>query len=349
MKLFQKVMAVVLTVAVIASFASVSMISASAEEAVLSGIRWFPVPENRQNDDAWEVECWAEGCLCQRYTETAETNGYSNFLDTEYTANGGLTISRNETEIIVNEQDYTANYWPRIRTISLETSPEFDMKTADTFYFDFVAHEGTSWNVLLSINGIGIKLSKVISDAAGVTGVANSDADGAAGTYKGSFNLQAAIEEISKESGTASGTNAVALKNMKKTFVPQLAIFCVGPTTASITINEMFISSASDATGANCSFVDMGLLTGYGDEWYELQEEEEAPAEDEEDVPAVDEEEPSFEDDFEDATTTEANDETDSTTKAPVAAEKAEGGFIGWLRGMGGLFAWIADLLDSIF
>ncbi len=273
MNMFKKVLAVVLSVLVIASFASIGM-TASAEETTINGIRWFPVPENRQNDDAWEVECWAEGCLCQRFTETAESNGYTNFLDTEYTENGGLTISRNETEIIMNDQDYTANFWPRIRTISLETSPEFDMKTADTFYFDFVAHEGTSWNVLLSINGIGIKLSKAISDAAGVSGVANSDADGAPGAYKGSFSIQAAIEEISKESGTESGTNAVALKNMKKTFVPQLAIFCVGPTTASLTINEMFISTADDTTGANCSFVDMGLLTGYGDEWYELQEEE---------------------------------------------------------------------------
>ena len=237
-----------------------------ADIGTIEGVRWFPVPENRQFDDAWEVECMKDGCLCQRFNETAEDTGRANFLDTVYGDDGSLTITR-------NGNDQTPGiYWPRIRTISLETAPKFDMKTADTVYFDFTVTPGTTWNVMLSVNGMNVKLSKVISDAAGVRGVANSDADGTAGTYKGSFNFWDALSEISTESGTESSVNAMALQNIKTLFVPQLSIFCVGDVGASITIREFYIATAADVDGDNCTFVDMGLLTGLGDEWYGTQE-----------------------------------------------------------------------------
>ena len=320
MNMIKKMFAVVLCVLMLASFTTASF--ASAEEvAAPAGVRWFPCPENRQNDDAWEVQCVDEGCGCQRFTETAADTGYDNFLDTVYTAEGGLTITRNGND------KKEGNHWPRIRTIGLETSPELDLKTADTFYFDFTAAEGTQWNILVSINGMSIKLSKIISDACGMTGVANSDADGNSGTFKGSFNIWTAIDEIAKESGTESAVNAQALKNMKKTFVPQIHIFCVGPVGASVTLNEMFISTAADTTGANCSYVDMGLLTGLGDEYYEIAAEDEAPADDQ---PAAEGEGPAG-DETPSVDETPAEDETEDTTKATTTtkkADKAEGGSV---------------------
>lgn len=273
MKMFKKVFAVVLCVALFATLA-VSGMAVSAEEITkVDGVRWFPCPVERQNDDAWEVECVKDGCLCQRFTETAEDTGNSNFLDTVYGEDGSLTITRNG-----NDQT-EGNYWPRIRTISLETSPELDLTVANTLYFNFDVAEGTQWNFMLSVNGINVKLSKAISDAAGFAGVANSDADGVSGHFEGKIDLQAAFEEISKEVGTESAVNAMAIMNMGKTFIPQVAVFCVGPVGASLTLNELFISTADDATGANCRFVDMGVLTGLGDEYYDLEEEE--PVEDE--------------------------------------------------------------------
>ncbi len=314
MNMIKKVFAVVLCVAMLFSLTAVSTLVSAEEAAVTSveGIRWFPVPTERQNDDAWEVECVKEGCLCQRFTETAEDTGNANFLDTVYTDKGGLTITRNGNDAT------EGNYWPRIRTISLETSPELDLKTANTFYFDFEVAEGTQWNVMLSINGINIKLSKVISDAAGVSGVANSDADGVAGTYKGSFNIQDAIEELSKEAGTESATNAVALKNMKKTFVPQIAVFCVGAVGANLTLNEMFISTADDTAGEKTTFVDMGLLSGYGDEYYEVMEGEEG------DEPAADGDEPAEDPSIDEPASPDEGPVTDGTPAVDGEDEKDE-------------------------
>ncbi len=277
MKMFKKVLSVVLCVALFATLA-VSGMAVSAEEITkVDGIRWFPVPAERQNDDAWEVECVKDGCLCQRFTETAEDTGNSNFLDTVWGANGELTITRNGNDAT------DGNYWPRIRTISLETSPELDLTVANTLYFNFDVAEGTQWNLMLSVNGINVKLSKAISDAAGQTGtVANSDADGVSGHFEGKVDLQAAFEEISKEVGTESAVNAMAIMNMGKTFVPQIGVFCVGAVGANLTLNELFISTPDDTTGANCRLVDMGLLTGLGDEYYDI------PADDPVDEPVDD-------------------------------------------------------------
>ncbi len=264
----KKILVALLCVATLMSVACAHTVVSAADIKEPAGIRWFPVPENRRNDDVWEVECEKLGCLCQGFDESVEDTGKANFLDTVYGKDGSLTITRNGND------KTNGIYWPRIRTISLETAPAFDLKTADTFYFDFTAHKGTTWNIMLSVNGMNVKFSKIISDAAGVTGVANSDADGGAGTYKGSFNIQDALNELAAESGTESSINAQALKTMKKTFVPQLAVFCVGEVGASITLNELYISTDDDPAGDNCTFVDMGLLTGLGDDYYDIYDED---------------------------------------------------------------------------
>ncbi|MBQ3094029.1 MAG: hypothetical protein IJC52_02555 [Clostridia bacterium] len=271
--MFKKVFAVVLCLVMLMSTATISA-SVSADEAktVVEGIRWFPCEPGRENDIIWEAECLKEGCGCQGFLENETTTGNKNFVDTVYGEDGSLTITR-------NGNDGEEFYWPRIRTLMLDAYPELDLQTANTLYFDFEAT--ANWNILIGINGMSLKLSKVISDAAGVSGVANSDADGAPGTYKGSVNLQDAIVEIAAESGTESSAFAGAIQNMKTTYVPQISIFCVGAVGASVTMKSLFISTPDDTEGAKADYLDMGLIMG--DDYYDLQDE---PAADE---PAVDE------------------------------------------------------------
>ncbi len=331
MKLFQKVFAAVLCIAVLACSAAVMTVSAEEVVSDPTGLRWFPVPENRQNDDAWEVECVAEGCLCQRFTETAEDTGNTNFLLTEYTAEGGLKLTRNpEATIILGETDYSAgSYWPRIRTLALETSPAIDLDTYNTLYFDVVVEEGTQWNLSVAFNGMNIGLGKTLAEACGNTYDAGS-LDAAAGTYKGSINIKDTINAIAADSSHLDTVNAQALKNQKKFFVPQLQVYVVGGHDASLTINSLYLSTADDATGEACTFVDMGLLSGLGEEYYILMNE---PAGDEPagdtDEPAIDEPASPDEGPMGDDTPAVGDDEPDDTTKAPTTTkkqDKAEGG-----------------------
>ena len=258
MKLFKKVFAIVMCVAVLASVASMGA-SVSADEAktVVEAVRWFPADADRQNDEIWEVECLKEGCGCQRFTDVPEETGNTNFLDTEYTAEGGLKITRNGAD--ATEGDF---YWPRIRTLWLETYPELDIKTANTLYFDIVA-ENASWNFYMTFNGMNVKLGRYMAESTGVTvdGTLGSDDDAPAGTYTGSINLIDALTAISN-SGDANATAATSVLNMKKTFVPQVQIFCVGNTGASVTINKLYLTTADDAEGAKTEHVDMGMIMG---------------------------------------------------------------------------------------
>ncbi len=341
----RKILAIVLSVLMLANAASVGMVVSAEESGAQTGLRWFPVPEERQNDDVWEVECWAEGCLCQRFTETAEVNGYTNFLDTEYTAEGGLTLSRNDTTITIDGADYTNWYWPRIRTISLETSPEYDLKNADTLYFDLTAHGSTQWNISMSFNGMVISLGKFMAEAAGATDMDAKNPDAPAGTYKGSLSLNEIIARVAADTSHLDNVNAKAIQNMKKCFVPQLQIYVVGDTASSLTIRELYVSTADDAAGNNCAFIDMGLMTGFGEEYYEMLEEEEDTS-DEYEEPAEDE----FESETDTEEAPESDTETIGTQATPGGTTLPENtGFLGWLRSLGGVFAWFADLLDSIF
>ena len=242
---------------------------ASTEETdQKEGVRWFPVPKERQNDDAWEVECEKQVCLCQHFTDTPEITGYSNYLDTVWGEHGELTVTRNGSDGV------SGTYWPRVRTVMLSSAPEMDLSVADTLYFNFDVDEGTTWNMMLSFNGFHIKLSKVIADATGKAGtVAHSDLDGGSGHFEGSINLKEVLEELENENGTESSINAAVIRQMDTTYVPQLTVYCVGGVGASLTINELFISTSDDVSGDQTRFVDMGLLTGKGEAYYEEPEE----------------------------------------------------------------------------
>ena len=329
MKLLKSIGALALSVAVLASAVCMTASAEILEDGSVEGVRWFPVPENRQNDEAWEVECIADGCLCQRFTDEAET-GNRSYLDTTYTAEGGLTLSRNDATIIMGDVDYTERYWPRIRTLSLETSPALDLKVADTLYFDVEVPEGSQWNISMAVNGIVISLARFMATECGIALPDGPDAG--PGHYKGSLNIQETIEAIAADPSHLDNTNAMAFKNMKKTFVPQLQIYCVGPQTASLTVNELFISTADDTAGEKCTFVDMGLLSGFGDEYYELDIEEDEPADDPADDPA---DEPADD-------SAEESDTTTTTTPSVVEPVAQATGLWGWLTGIFNfLFGWL--------
>lgn len=314
MNMFKKVLAVVMCLALIASISTMSA-SVFADEAKTSveGIRWFPCEAGRENDDLWEAECSTDN-VYQRFDEDPAETGNENFLDLTYNEDGSLTMKRNGKD---GQGDV---YWPRIRTLMLDNYPSMDWTVANTLYYEVEAVD-CSFNLLLGVNGLSIKLSKQIAEAAGVSGVANSDADVPAGTYKGSINLTDALTAIAAEGSTESATGAMAIQNMgANTFIPQVSIFYVGGTTGSLTVKNLYISTADDVDGAKCDYADMGLI--FGDEWYE---EADAPAEDTEE-PAEDTEEPAAD------TEEPAEDEKDDDKKDDKK-DKADkdGGFPVWI------------------
>ena len=316
MKTIQKLLALVLCVVVIGCAA----LPVCAEEDFgmiesVEGVRWFPVPEDRQNDDAWEAECVADGCLCQRFTETADDTGNTNYLDTAYTAEGGLTLTRNDSTVILGGVDYTERYWPRIRTLSLETSPALDLKTANTVYFDIEVQEGTEWNLAMSINGMNFSFGKFMAAAGGadIDPMVKEITDAPAGHFKGSVNVTEIIDKLAADPNQYDSVNAQALKNMKKTFVPQVQIYCVGGIGASLTIHELYLSTPEDTAGEKCTFVDMGLLSGIGEEYYEILEDESDEGGDTENVETI-------------GTLAGESDETEPTSATTTTNKKADDG-----------------------
>lgn len=261
MKLFKQIIAVVMCVAVLASVASMGA-SVSADEAktVVEAVRWFPCDADRQNDFIWEVEATKEGCLCQSFDADPAETGMNAYLSTTYGEDGSLTLQR--TDALADEF-----YWPRIRTISLETYPELDIKTANTLFFDIEA-TNMSWNVYMTFNGMNIKLGRAMAEATGATvaGSAGSDDDAPAGHYVGSVNIIDALTAMANN-GDPHATEAMSIVNMKKTFVPQIQVFVVGGFEGTVKINKLFLSTADDTEGAKTEHVDMGMIMG--DEWYE--------------------------------------------------------------------------------
>lgn len=293
--MFKKVLCALLCVCLLASLGTVAVMADEAK-TVVDGARWFPVEAGRENDILWEAEAGPD--LFQPFYENADTTGATNYLDTVYGEDGSLTITRNGVD---DKGDW---FWPSVRTLYLESYPEMDITVANTLYFNLEATH--DWNIYVCINGMNIKMGKSIAEACGVTSVATTDNDAPAGTYQGSLNLQDAFNAIvASEPDSSVGQFAKAILSMKKTFVPQIMLYVVGPVQASLTVKEFFISTAEDTTGANCEFVDMGMIMG--DDYYETQDE---PADEPTDEPA---DEP-------------AEDETDATTTTTKAVAKDEGG-----------------------
>lgn len=280
---------------------------AQVDASAVGGIRWFPCDPGRQNDPIWEVECVSEGCLCQGFTESPYETGNTNYLDTDYNPSGALTITRNGADGI------DGMYWPRIRTLWLEDVPEWDLKTNNTLYFDIDAD--AEWNVYITFNGsLNIKIGRAMAAACGVTvsdGL-GSDGDAPSGHYVGSLNLLDAMRAMADNPGDPCAVVANSVLNMKRYFVPQIQIFCVGQVGDSVTINKLFMTTPDDANGANTEHVDLGMI--FGDEIYGAFEPEdpyEEPAEDPDDPIITG---PTFRP----TTTTRPQDKPDTTVTRPT-------------------------------
>ena len=251
----KKVLSMVCVLALLLCTVPVGTAWAHGPRTEVEAVRWFPADANRLYDDIWEVECVKEGCLCQRFTDIPEETGNTNFLDTVYNENGGLTITRNGAD----GGDF---YWPRIRTLWLENYPALDIKTANTLFFDIEARDA-NWNVYMTFNGMNIKLGRAMAESTGVNvaGTMGSDDDAPAGRYIGSINLIDALTAIS-ESNDANWVAATSVLNMRKTFVPQIQIFCIGGVGASVTVNKLYLTTADDVNGAKTEHVDIGMIMG---------------------------------------------------------------------------------------
>jgi len=262
MKMFKKVMSVVLCMMMLAGLMSVSML-ASAETEVpgsalsdgpdsVEAVRWFPAHPDRHNDYLWEVEFDKEGCMCQSFLWEPEKN----YLDITYNEDGSVTFTRND-----NGDDF---YWPRVRTFSAEDYPLIDMTTATDLHFNFDVAEGTYCNIQIQQIDMFVKLSAAIAKECGVSGVADSNGDLPPGHYEGSINLVDALTDVAAESGTDSsvwGQFYVDSINDGTSIVPSLSIYVVGAkNTASVTMNSLFISTADDTNGDKCVYADAAMV-----------------------------------------------------------------------------------------
>ncbi|MBQ9414405.1 MAG: hypothetical protein IJU16_04690 [Clostridia bacterium] len=269
MRILKSTFALMLAAALLMSLL-VSALPVAAEADLETGARWFParMEINGGYDDMWEVVCGES--MFQRFNE-AETNedAADAWLDTTYDANGALTITRN------GKDEKEGVFWPKVRTLYLESMPSIDFEKTNLLYYDFTATE--NWAIDLIFNGsLELRLTKAICEAAGTATLASTADDGVAGTYRGSIDLNEAIAAIAADSADPFCTQAQALQSMKKLFLPQMNLFVVGNVGASMTVNKLYIASEADPEGEQCAYVALDLIYG------ETEEPGEEPADEEE-------------------------------------------------------------------
>ncbi|MBR5134166.1 MAG: hypothetical protein IKV35_01060 [Clostridia bacterium] len=257
----KKILSIGLSMMLLVGLLAVAGVAPAAQAAnEVEGVRWFPCRPDRQNDELWEAEC-ASAALCQPFDHTAADTGYTNYLSTSYGADGSLTLRRTGA-------DGHSVYWPRVRTLTAEGYPAFDLTSVNTLRFNITATD-CSWNVWLNFNGLYVSLGHEMAKACGMAPVdGSSDVDIPAGTYVGAVNLREAIANIAAEQTTGTASNASAILNSKKYQVPQLTIFYVGEMGGSLTFRELALTTASDTAGTKCTYADMEMLYPgyYGEE-----------------------------------------------------------------------------------
>lgn len=218
----------------------------------LDAVQWFPCREGFENDDLWEVQCFHDGdtTLAQRFTETAEDTGNTNYLDTVYNADGSLTVTRNGAD------GEAGIYTPYVRTLLFEHVPYWNADIGNTLHFDFEATAG--WSITLSFaTQYTIVLDGTIAQACGVE---LTNGVGAAGRYTGTLNMPETLRAIAQTNNACSEA-ASAVLTMEQIPVPQLTIYCVGDVGSSVTMHKWLISSPEDPQGENCYFACMALMT----------------------------------------------------------------------------------------
>ncbi len=323
MKTFKRVFAILMSAVLLVAFSAAGLTVSAAEDPTESvdGIRWFPANMERNNgfDDIWEVETADQngGVPFQRFNEAdSNPDALETELSTEYDENGALTITRTGKN---PDQANNDLYWPRIRTIGVETSPSIDLTKANTLYYDFTATE--NWNIdLMFMGGMELKLAKAITEANGGS-VENTDGDGPAGTYQGSINLIDTMTAIADATDPHS-TEASSILNMASTaMVPQIIFFVVGSVGASCTINSLYIAPEGTDDPTSVPLMDMGLV--YGDSVYESEPDDGGDAGDAGDS--------GDSDDGGADTATEPGDNSGSATTTTKAPASSEGGMSTWM------------------
>ena len=232
-----------------ASFECIDYMDVVVPEPI-DAVQWFPCREGYEDDDLWEAQCTLEqdgATLAQRFTESAEDTGYTNFLDTARNVDGSLTVTRNGADGVEGV------YAPYVRTLLVESVPSWSMDGGNTLHFDFEATDG--WSIVLNFAlEHTIILDKAIAQACGAELV---DGVGAAGRYTGSLNLDEALRAMASQNDAAAAVLA-----MGEIPVPQLTIHCIGEVGSALTMRKWLVSTPEDSEGAYCYFACMGLMTG---------------------------------------------------------------------------------------
>ncbi len=228
--------------------------------ASLSAVQWFPCRDGFENDDLWEVQADAyydEGePVFQRFTERVEDTGYTNLLDTAYDRNGGLTITRNETE----GADKAA-----VQTLSLGAAPAFEFDSGNVLHFDFEASDG--WSIALTFRDIQtvyvydtpsrktVPVSYTVTLDSAILQACDTSDDG---RFTGTLDLYTALQALANEGDEA----AAAILSLKTVQVPQWTFTCVGGEGSSLTMHKWLYSAPDDENGDDCVFACLNVMVG---------------------------------------------------------------------------------------
>ncbi len=226
-------------------------VCAQNDALVVDGIRWSPCQAGKENDEIWEVQSGKDPMVFQNFENGTD---HQNYLNTAYDENGALILTRSGAD---GEEVYA----PCVRTVAT-VMPKMDWHTADTLYFNVDALY-CSWNLYFSISNTTVKLGHALAETTGnlVDDGGNSDDDAPAGGYVGSINIIDTLNAIAKEN-TDSADAAKAILEMSTTVVPQITIVYNGTTDGSLTIKDLFMSTAADTEGTACDFLTMDFING---------------------------------------------------------------------------------------
>lgn len=254
MKKFMSVMTAVIAVCfcavlpVCAMYEPIDYIDITVPDT-LDAVQWLPCREGYERDDLWEVQCihFEDGTtFAQRFDETAEDTGNTNYLDTVRNDDGSLTILRNGAD---GEEGV---YAPYIRTLFFDNMPFWNMDVGNTLHFDFEATDG--WSISLSFgNEHTVVLDEAIAKACEMT---PEDGVVASGRYTGTLNLSETLRTMATHNEAAAAV--LAMENIP---VPHITIYCIGEVESALTMYKWLISTPEDSEGDYCYFACMDVMT----------------------------------------------------------------------------------------
>ena len=195
--------------------------------------------------DFWEVQT-GDG-------EDYDTlNNDEAWVTTTIAEDGSITLKRT---------DKAKDPWAAVRSIPVEKRPTFNLNECPYLYYDITATG--DWNILLTLNGVTVRIAKPICNNGGKNLVSRWDGDGKAGTYQGKFDLR---EYLKSESAFSQ------ISGLDEMFIPHVTLYVVDSSLNSFrsefTVNQLSIGNDDESmeSGPALSF---SLVTGDDEPWPE--------------------------------------------------------------------------------